>query len=108
MATRPTRLHVSDHRVLAVVVAAIVAIGWYALDRSMAVWMHGPPQPLSANASARIDYFWRMGISAVLASMAWWAVELGHRHVRATHMPVAIHILLGVTLVASIMSCLWP
>jgi len=52
----------------AVLAAALVACLFYAIDRSRAAIVHGPPDPLSITASTRIEYFWRMGIGAFLAA----------------------------------------
>jgi len=61
-----TRLRV----VVAVFTASLVACLYYAIDRSIAFLIHGAPDPLSATASHRIDYFWRVGLSAFIACIA--------------------------------------
>lgn len=57
----------------AVTLACTVSSLYYAIDRSLAFWRHGPPDPLSSMASPRIDYFWRIALAAFLASIVVFA-----------------------------------
>lgn len=52
----------------AIMAAALVACLFYAIDRSRAAIVHGPPDPLSITASTRIEFFWRIGLSAFLST----------------------------------------
>ncbi|MCB9526061.1 MAG: hypothetical protein H6702_22180 [Myxococcales bacterium] len=44
----------------------------YALDRTAAAVRHGPIDPLAIVATTRIEYFWRAGTAAFVASLLWW------------------------------------
>ena len=57
----------------AVVLACTVSSLYYAVDRSLAYWQHGPPDPLGSMASPRIDYFWRIALASFLASIVLFA-----------------------------------
>ena len=57
----------------AVTLACTVSSLYYAIDRSLAFWRHGPPDPLGAMASPRIDYFWRIALAAFIASIVVFA-----------------------------------
>lgn len=65
----------------AAIAAALVAILYYAIDRSRAFIVHGPPDPLSPFSSQRIDYFWRVAIAFFLGSIAWagWSALIRER-----------------------------
>lgn len=53
----------------AALAAAEVAALLYAVDRTVAALRMGPIDPFAVVATARIDYFWRAGVSAFVASL---------------------------------------
>jgi hypothetical protein len=57
----------------AITLACTASSLYYAIDRSIAYWRNGPPDPLSSMASPRIDYFWRIALAAFLASIVVFA-----------------------------------
>jgi hypothetical protein len=54
----------------AVLAGALVAIAFYAADRSRAAILSPPFDPVAVIASARIEYFWRMQLSVFAGSLA--------------------------------------
>ncbi len=82
----------------AILAGSLVALLYYTIDRSRAFIVHGPPDPLSPFASARIDYFWRVGYGLFLGTIAtgaWWQLigaraEAGFRLLVKLIVPSAI------------------
>jgi hypothetical protein len=71
----------------AVTLACTVSSLYYAIDRSLAFWRHGPPDPLGAMASPRIDYFWRIALAAFIASIVMTTLlHTCERQIRYSHM----------------------
>jgi hypothetical protein len=65
----------------AALAAAQAACLTYALDRTAAALRTGPIDPLAVVATVRIDYFWRLLLSAFVASLvffAWATLVRGH------------------------------
>lgn len=62
------------HLVAATLVATCVSCLFYGLDRTRAALSEPGFDPLMIVESARIDYFWRIGIAAFLAVTAFFAV----------------------------------
>jgi hypothetical protein len=91
-----------------VLAAALVACIFYAVDRSRAAIVHGPPDPLSITASTRIEYFWRIGLGAFLGgstALGVWLYPPGD--------PKALTLSLArwtvpVTIGCAIASFIWP
>lgn len=92
----------------AAIAAALVAILYYAIDRSRAFIMHGPPDPLSPFASQRIDYFWRVAIAFFLGSLAWagWSALIGDRAERG--FALLTRAVVPVVALAVLLSLLFP
>jgi hypothetical protein len=76
----------SDQRSPAIVRAesllvwALAAVLFYALDRGYKAATSPPFDPVGIIATARIDYFWRMALSAFIgtfAMMAWPRIAAG-------------------------------
>lgn len=92
----------------AIVAAALASIVFYATDRSIAVILHGPPDPLSGFASARIDYFWRIGIAFFIATLVYpgWLALMKHR--AQAGWAVMQRSVVPVVVLACIASAIWP
>ncbi len=61
-------------RAESLLVWALAAVLFYALDRGYKAANTAPVNPVNIIATARIDYFWRMALSAFIgtfAMMAW-------------------------------------
>lgn len=100
-----------DPRTLAIVgavMAAALASGlYYALDLAIAHIRNGPPNPLSMTTSARIDYFWRIALSAFIGSvvgMLYLRVAGGNE---ARALRWTLRALWPVVLVASLLVAIW-
>lgn len=91
----------------AALAGAMAGCLYYAIDRSQAVLRHGPPDPLSMTASHRIDYFWRVGIAAFLATVVYGAYVQFVRDAGGGFDRV-MRALVPVVVVCSIASMLWP
>jgi hypothetical protein len=106
-AARPDNSPVTKH-VGGALFGALVAIAYYAIDRSRAFIVNGPPDPLSPFASHRIDYFWRIAIAFFLASMAWaaWSSLMGKHADRGY--AVLSRALIPVVVVAVLLSLAFP
>lgn len=73
-------------RAEAVLVWALAAVLFYALDRSYKAATSPPVDPVTIVATARIDYFWRMALSAFIgtfAMLAWPRIAAGREAVAA-------------------------
>ena len=67
-------------RAESLLVWALTAALFYALDRSYAALTNPPFDPVTVIATARIDYFWRMALSAFIgtfAMLAWPRIAAG-------------------------------
>lgn len=67
-------------RAESLLVWALTAVLFYALDRSHAAITNPPFDPVTVIATARIDYFWRMALSAFIgtfAMLAWPRLAAG-------------------------------
>jgi hypothetical protein len=74
-------------RVESLLVWALAATLFYALDRAYAAATSPPFDPVSVIATARIDYFWRMALSAFIgtfAMLAWPRIAAGREDRAAT------------------------
>jgi hypothetical protein len=92
----------------AALAAGLVASLYYMLDRSWAFLQEGPPEPLTMTASARIDYFWRIGLSAfigITAGMLWQRALSGRER---QGLEWLLRALLPVTIVCSILAAVFP
>lgn len=92
----------------AALTAALIAIAFYAIDRSWAVIQHGPPDPLSGFASARIDYFWRIGTAFFIATLVYpgWLAVMKSR--AQAGWAIAQRAMVPVIVLACIASVVWP
>lgn len=106
-ATREDNANITKY-VGAALFGSLVAIAYYAIDRSRAFIMHGPPDPLSPFASHRVDYFWRIAIAFFLATMAFaaWNSLMGKHADRGY--TVLRRALIPVVGVAVVLSFLFP
>ena len=67
-------------RAESLLVWALTALLFYALDRAFQAATSPPVDPVTIVASARIDYFWRMALSAFIgtfAMLAWPRLAAG-------------------------------
>jgi hypothetical protein len=67
-------------RAESLLVWALAAVLFYALDRGYKAATSPPFDPVGIIATARIDYFWRMALSAFIgtfAMMAWPRIAAG-------------------------------
>lgn len=74
-------------RAESLLVWALAATLFYALDRAYADITSPPFDPVSIIATARIDYFWRMALSAFIgtfAMLAWPRIASGREERAAT------------------------
>jgi hypothetical protein len=73
-------------RAESLLVWALAATLFYALDRAYAAATSPPFDPVSVIATARIDYFWRMALSAFIGTffMLAWPRIAGASEARAT------------------------
>ncbi len=91
----------------AALAGAMAGCLYYAIDRSQAVIRHGPPDPLSMTASHRIDYFWRVGIAAFLATVVYGAYAQFVRDAGGSFDRV-MRALVPVIVICSVASMIWP
>ena len=73
-------------RAEAVLVWALAAVLFYALDRSYKAATSPPVDPVTIVATARIDYFWRMALSAFIGTfpmLAWARLSAGREEAAA-------------------------
>lgn len=65
---------------------ALAAILFYALDRAYKAASSPPVDPVTIVATARIDYFWRMALSAFIGTfpmLAWARLSAGREEAAA-------------------------
>lgn len=95
----------------AIWIAALAGCVFYGVDRTRAAWAMGDVDPTAIIATVRVEYFWRVGLSAFIASVAgiggwWWlgrsaeAPETALRWLGRLTLPIV-----GV---CALLSVLWP
>ncbi len=92
----------------AALVAAQVGCLTYAVDRTLAAVRYGPIDPLAIVATTRIEYFWRAGLAAFVASLVWWGWPTLVRGREAIALRWAQRSLLPVTALCALLAVGWP
>lgn len=91
----------------AVLAAALVAVAFYAIDRTRAAMAGEVYDPYTIVATLRVDYFWRVGLSVFLGTLAagiWWvAVRDAEAALERLAQTVPF-----VGAVAAVLSAIWP
>lgn len=96
-------------RASASVAAALVGTLFYAVDRTRAFLQHGPPNPLqNHNPTGRIEYFWRVGLSAFAASVVFLLVMNLLRSRERETFQMLSRAMVPVVIVASILAVAFP
>ena len=82
---------------------------FYAIDRTRAAIAMGAVDPTAIVATVRVEYFWRLGLSAFVASVAaiggWW---LASRLDPSKALQATTRALIPVTLLCAALSVIWP
>ncbi|MFN3199169.1 MAG: hypothetical protein ACE366_12280 [Bradymonadia bacterium] len=87
---------------------ALVGCLFYSLDRTRAAIDMGPVDPTAIMATVRVEYFWRLGLSAFISTVgaiAGWRLALGRAEQIIRWLT---RLLVPVTLGCALLSVMYP